>query len=920
MGLISVGVPNLVTGVSQQPPSLKLPTSVDQMDNCWPSVVSGVSKRPPTEFVANLGTAFTSTAIGSIINRTGHLTQFVIVIADGNLRVFDFFGNEKTVNFPKGKSYLSASDPASAFKFVNVQDTTFVLNKEVPVTFNAYGELNTDSYTPDGQVYTSDDLPDPNSIGVGTVYYITSTGTYYQCLSHGASSDAYAWERLTGELSSKTTSDPTVTSLPSATAAGTIVWLRKTYTSTTVIWNGYGYVPVTNTSYTYTEYRSYQTSFASQSYNYWATTTVSDIVTGINAKRRNPSQMATVFVTNSVANVYYNIYINGTLQASYLSPKGVDATSAVPGTSDIAGSLKTALEANSYVVEKNGSTLTITNMNASDTIQGTSSGGDKLVKCWRNNVPSFSDLPPNSPVGRILKVSGDMQSAKDDYYVVYNDGQWQETYGWGGGAGVYANTMPWVLLHNPDDTFTFTTHTWRDRGAGDAVSGHVPSFAGDGINDMFLFGGRLGFLTDTNIVLSETFRYENFFRTTLASLQDSDPVDFTVATRNDDTLNHAISFNKDLLIMADKSQYRFTYGQFVGPKNVQVLFTTAYNVSSKVVPSNTGNSVYFVDYASTYRYGKVFEYYPRPNQQGDDADEVTDAVPNYIPAGIKFLAGSPRMEMLTIGTTGDPGSLYVYKFFWAGDKKIQNCWHRWTFTDSDKVYWGGFVYNYLYLLIKRGTEVHLEKLRVDEEAVENTGRVMIDRLIAFAPGDSNVSYAGGYTTITLPYSYTTLPEVLGTGGGETLVRLPAIAVDSTHIKLEGDYTGYSLAIGTPYTQSFTPSAPYLRKQGQSGQVAILDGRLAIRYLHLAYSTTNYFRAKLSRKGYPDVYTTFDASLLDNVGVTLAGVNYADGQIRLPILARNLDFTLTIENDSPYNCIIQSGEWWATYHPRTKQFA
>jgi hypothetical protein len=925
MSLLSISVPNFITGVSQQPPALKLPTSVDEMENVWASVVSGASKRPPTEFVANLGTAFVSSAIGNIVNRTG-VAQFIIIIADGNLRVFDLQGTEKTVNFPKGKAYLQqATDPAGSFVFINIQDTTFILNKEVVVKANAYGELSDGSYTPDGQVYSFADLPDPDITATGTVYQLTSTGEYYRNTDHPASSAHYDWNHTAGPLSSPSTGDPVVYTLPNNPGSGDIVWLRVDTTNIQWIYTGSGWWPIYVTTSTYDKYEAVETSPATIAYKAWELVTIAELVADLNSGRRNPDQMATVFVTNSVANVYYNVYINGVLEASYLTPDGTSSAAAVPGTSDIAGSLKTALEASGYTVEKNGSTLTITDMNSDDTIEGTSSGGDKLVKCWRNKVPAFADLPPNSPQGRILQVAGDLQSNQDDFYVIFNEGRWEETYGYGAGMGLQASTMPWVLMRNSDGTFTFTQHTWRDRGAGDTNSGRVPSFVENRINDMFLFANRLGFITDTNIILSEVFRYENFFRTTLASLQDNETLDLTVSSKNDDTLRHVIPFNKDLMIMGDKSQYRFQYTQFVGPKNVQVLFTTAFNVSRNVRPANMANSVYFVDDASTYRFGKVFEYYPKADSQGDDADEVTDPIPNYIPAGIEFLTGSPRMEMLAIGTKGDGGSLYIYKFFWAGDKKVQNCWGRWTFTDSDRVYWAGFLDNYLYMLIKRGASVCLERIRTDEEAVDSslTSRSLLDRMVIYLAGDTDVSYDAGtdYTTITLPYSYVTTPQVVGIGEGETGVRLAVEAVDSTHIKVAGDYTEYSLFAGIPYEMKFTLSTPYIRKEAKSGQVAVLDGRLSVKYLHLVYSKTTYFKVKLVRKGYPtqyvDKFVAFDGNLIDNVDVSLGTTPEIDGQLRVPVLAHNIDFSLSILNDSPFNCILQSGEWWVSHHPRTK---
>ena len=348
MALISLSIPNFVSGVSQQPPSLKPATSVDMMDNCWPSVISGVSKRPPTEFVKNLGTAFTSTAIGSIINRTG-VAQFVIIIADGNLRVIDFDGNEKTVNFPYGKQYLQqALDPSSAFKFVNIQDTTFILNKEVTVKADAFGELNGSSYTPDGQVYAYANLPNPATTGLGLVYQLTSTGEYYKNTLQPASSATYSWNKIGDAVSSPTTGDPVVTSLPSSTTPGSKVWLKYTWTSYTPVWNGSYWVPVAVTNTNYTLYQSVQTAAATSAYNYWKLTPINEIVTSLNNGRRNPANEGTVFITNSVANVYYNVYVNNVLKASYLSPKGVDAASSVPGTADIATNVKNLLVSSGY--------------------------------------------------------------------------------------------------------------------------------------------------------------------------------------------------------------------------------------------------------------------------------------------------------------------------------------------------------------------------------------------------------------------------------------------------------------------------------------------------------------------------------------------------------------------------------------------
>lgn len=129
MSLISTTIPNLVNGVSQQPYSLRLASQCEDQVNGYSSVVEGLRKRPPSRFrgvVSNttLGRAFIHT-----INRDTH-ERYVAIATNGNLRVFDMAGNEKTVNFPNGKSYLSSPDPDTDFAAVTVADYTFFLNKK----------------------------------------------------------------------------------------------------------------------------------------------------------------------------------------------------------------------------------------------------------------------------------------------------------------------------------------------------------------------------------------------------------------------------------------------------------------------------------------------------------------------------------------------------------------------------------------------------------------------------------------------------------------------------------------------------------------------------------------------------------------------------------------------------------------------
>ena len=54
MALASKSVPNLINGVTQQPPELRLNNQLEVQENGYPDVVEGLRKRPPSLFLKHL--------------------------------------------------------------------------------------------------------------------------------------------------------------------------------------------------------------------------------------------------------------------------------------------------------------------------------------------------------------------------------------------------------------------------------------------------------------------------------------------------------------------------------------------------------------------------------------------------------------------------------------------------------------------------------------------------------------------------------------------------------------------------------------------------------------------------------------------------------------------------------------------------
>ncbi len=136
MALVSSTIANLINGVSQQPAAIRRASQAEAQENCYSSVSDGLKRRSPTEHVAKLLDGTLPDAFLHTINRD-QLERYNVIITDGDLRVFDIDGVERTVAFPDGTTYLTSTVPSESFRAVTIADFTFVVNTETDVAMDA---------------------------------------------------------------------------------------------------------------------------------------------------------------------------------------------------------------------------------------------------------------------------------------------------------------------------------------------------------------------------------------------------------------------------------------------------------------------------------------------------------------------------------------------------------------------------------------------------------------------------------------------------------------------------------------------------------------------------------------------------------------------------------------------------------------
>ena len=129
---VSVTIPNLIQGVSQQPDSQRDPSQGEIQINAVSSIAEGLRKRDSTRTVAKVSNTLLGDAFIHTILRDEQ-EEYLAVISKSSIKVFDLDGNEKTVTVDSGAfNYLSSViDAKQNIRAITIADYTWITNTRV---------------------------------------------------------------------------------------------------------------------------------------------------------------------------------------------------------------------------------------------------------------------------------------------------------------------------------------------------------------------------------------------------------------------------------------------------------------------------------------------------------------------------------------------------------------------------------------------------------------------------------------------------------------------------------------------------------------------------------------------------------------------------------------------------------------------
>ena len=642
-----------------------------------------------------------------------------------------------------------------------------------------------------------------------------------------------------------------------------------------------------------------------------------------------------VFIRQVAYDTTYRVMIDGVQRGVYTTADAYGTNPKV-SVSEVVTALRNQLVSNlgaGWTITAYSPIVHIQQDNGADfDLEITDSNGNTYTRAIYGKVQRFTDLPVVGKHDYTVKVVGDDGESVDDYYLRFeanagsgfDSGVWVETVAPGVQTSLDAATMPHLLVRQPDNSFELQQADWGGREAGDETTSPWPSFVGRTINELFYDRNRMCFLSDNNVVMSRARNFFSFFRETVTTLLDSDPIDVTAAGSKVAVLRHAVPFNDNIMLFSDQAQFRISDVALVASQPPSVKEITAYESDTTAAPVAVGKTVFFPVKSGDYT--RIMEYFVIPDTDSYDAADITKHVPKYVPKGVYKMAASTVEDVVLALSSDFPDRVYVYRYYWQGSQKVQSSWSYWQLPEGCSSLNVDFVAGSAVFVNQYADGVYLEKIDMAPGALEDGQdfAVRLDRLALDTETTAVYSPTEDTTTITLPYLSSDQSRVVVRKGTiqppfTAYQNIEVIARAGDTVTVVGDITGTTYYVGEAYVHTYEFSRPTLKLPSQQGGMAtVVAGRLNINRWHVVFRATGYFRAEVSpREGqtYTYVYT---GKVLGTSSARIGAFDLQEGEFSFRVNADAKNAKVALINDSHLPSYFTAAEWEGRFERRTSR--
>lgn len=610
---------------------------------------------------------------------------------------------------------------------------------------------------------------------------------------------------------------------------------------------------------------------------------------------------------------------NGTSVQTYTTPLGTVAGDAATSTPEaIATALKDLFNAQTastgltcYV---DGSVVFVKRTAGSAPVRVSSEAGlSFIVTSGQGYLRQESDLPLRLPVlghGHIV-ATGEARTKR--YYRYAEDQQaWLEA--GDESSPVNIQNMP-VALSVAGNSWALDTNPFEGRLAGDDITNPDPTFIGAGITGIAEYQGRLVLLSGNMVHMSASNLPRRFYRSTVASLLDSDPIGIGSAGTAGNVYRYAIQYQNDLILFSDRGQAVVPGSNVaITPRTAAVLPTSEYAVDMRMKPLVVGRSLMFAAPRSSTHFGFMEMLPSAQTEKMYTSTDATPHLPTYMQGRCRFGLSSTVSSMALFGSTANLHELIVHEYVWQGDEKQQAAWHRWEFPYpvAAAYYSGGAVT----VLMYAGNRLVAAQVEPQGSKLDGDDRTPFLDLYSYADVVDRV--------LVLPQW---LAEFIPADVDREKLRLAMTQGSMAGSAVPVEYTGGQLvagqsvksgrvAIGFPYLSSVTPTPP-MRKDHNGVKVSTAKMTL-LRYVVSTNKSAPFDVRVADANGevHSDEYSpVFYTSTELQLGQTVEG---GDSAVIVPARTRAEHTDLTLSTDGVGQLNLVGLEFAAHYHAKLQR--
>ena len=899
MANITQKINSYVHGISMQPDHLKSPGQVRDLVNGLPDVMAGLMKRPGSQIHTNLNT--TSDGNWFHILRDDQEKYLGQLKSDG-FKIWNLLtGDPRTVKYSRSPDinkptyvtyadlpYLQGAAPDD-IKFLTINDYTIVLNtKKITGMGNAVSDepkyeafvsLNSLEYNAAYKI----DLTEPDAIQTdGWKAAAISVSPFPRWSIRDDNGYRYIGTKTF------TVNHPTDT---------TKTGLRFTLTAN-ARWTGVpGYYDETTYDVSYT--------FHNGGNNWRKGDQVSVNLSG---------KSYTITVTEETKSVSYSSFAS----AFHLTPKD-SATNSV-SIADVLTALKTQLETTNGVTCKViGSGLYIT-YNKKFSVFSSGGQTSSSLKGFTTSINDVGDLPSQCKDGYVVKVANSAAD-EDDYYLKFEGvetgadgtGSWEETVKPDIKLGFDYDTMPHQLVRMSDATFLLCPIDWEPRLVGDEKTNPEPSFVGKAINKCLFYRNRLTFLSDENIIQSQSGDYFNFFVNTAMIVTDNDPIDLAATSTSPCELSDAVPMKIGLVLFSRDRQ--FLYGttlDVLSPTTAKIETLSTYDWNEHLPVVDMGVTIGFASTAG--KYSRFFELTNLESNNSPEALEQSKVVSELLPKDIDTIAESKESTLLSFAKKGT-SRVYMYRYFNDGAKRLLSSWFKWDITGN--LYHHFIDKDRYYTVVANAGTVFLahHELSVLQEDyfVGQTGISYAPRLdLRFDVNKSDLSYdyKTDLTTFTTPFPVTTDLHVFVRESGKFEGRsAPVTSVTSGNVvAIKGDWSTTNLTIGYPFQFKVElPTIHYTKEASENKTRSDTRSYLTVHRVKFQLADIGIFNLAVTARSKGTKNLVWEMSPADDYKANMHEVLPLVFQT-VPCYEKNTNLDLVLTSDHPSPAVLLSMEW------------